>query len=372
MKLGARVDASRPINGSVVVVGPSLDSHGGIASVNRTLYDAHFFGRGSDGLDVTLHPSTRDGSLVGRAGYAIGRIARFAFASHNEPWTVHAHMAFQGSFWRKAAYGWVARARGGRVIYHIHPSAFWDYYEQGGRVRQTAIRATLRRADAVIVITDSMKDKLGAIIPDVSRFIVPNPIDLSRPQIDSARDPATIAFLGWLVPNKGVFELVDAVARLKDSIPDLRLIFAGSKDDGRLRDYVAQAGLKSAVDFPGWLKPDEVSALLRRATVLALPSYSEGVPMAILEALGSGTPIVATRVGGIPEILDHERHALLIPPRDVSQLAAALFRLINDGDLRERMSRNNRAAAKSFDVRRVAAALRSIYRTTLTPEPPAS
>jgi glycosyltransferase involved in cell wall biosynthesis len=287
-------------------------------------------------------------------------------------WILHAHMAFQGSFWRKAAYGWVARARGGKVIYQIHPSAFWDYYARGGLLRRAAIRGTLTRANTLIAISNNMKDKLGHIAPRVSRFVVPNPIDLNQIPEAVPRDPATIIFLGWLVPNKGVFELVDAAVRVRRNFPDVRLVFAGSKDNGRLREHAQASGLGDSVEFPGWLTPDKVAALLTRATVMALPSYSEGVPMAILEALACGTPIIATTVGGIPEVLEHERHALLIAPRDVDALTAALLRVLSDAELRERMSENNRKAAAAFDANAVAAKLRSIYQTTVTSERVAS
>jgi glycosyltransferase involved in cell wall biosynthesis len=143
------------------------------------------------------------------------------------------------------------------------------------------------------------------------------------------------------------------------------LVFAGSKDDGRLRAYVLRSGLSDIVEFPGWLDPDRVSSLLVRSTVFALPSYSEGLPMAVLEALACGTPIVATKVGGIPEILEDGRHALLISPHDVDALTAALSRLLDDAELRERMSIVNREAAKAFDVSVTATRLRSIYRVVL-------
>jgi glycosyltransferase involved in cell wall biosynthesis len=349
------------VTGEVVVVGPSLASHGGIASVNRALLEADFFGAGDDGLGVRFHSSTRDGSVLSRAGYALRQLIRFTIAPHRTAWVLHAHMAFQGSFWRKAAYGWIARARGGRTIYHIHPTAFLDFYEKGGPLRRAAIHATLSRADALVAITSHMKERLGQIVPHVPRFLVPNPVNLDRVPAPVQRDPATIVFLGWLVQNKGVFELVEAFVRVRVHVPSAKLVFAGSKDDGRLRANVARHGVSDAVEFPGWLGPDEVVALLARATVFVLPSHTEGFPMAILEALACGTPIVATRVGGIPEILEHERHALLVAPRDVEGLTAALGRILQDGELRQRMSRANREAAMAFDVGVASASLRSIY-----------
>jgi len=364
-RFGEGDTSSRPIAADVVVVGPSLDSHGGITSVNRTLSDAGFFADSRDGLLVELRPSTRDGTTLAKTTFALRHIARFAIARRTRSWLLHAHMAFQASFWRKSAYGWIARRRGGRVIYHIHPCAFWDFYVHGGWLRRLAIRATLARADAVIVLTGHMKEKIRRIAPHVPLFVVPNPIDLGRAPSPVPREPATIVFLGWLVPNKGVFELVDAISRVRERIPEVKAVFAGSKDDGTLRKHVARSGLTDAISFPGWLSPEAVAALLARATVLALPSYSEGVPMSILEALACGTPIVATSVGGIPEILTNERNALLIRPRDVEALNQALLRLLSDGELRARMSIANRDAARSFEVGAVAASLRGIYRSIL-------
>ena len=281
-------------------------------------------------------------------------------------------MAFRGSFWRKAAYGWLTKWRGGRVVYQIHPTAFWDFYQNGNRVQKVAIRATLRRADELIAITENMREKLARIAPSVPISILTNPVELRSHVRKEVREPATVAFVGWLVPEKGVFELVDAVARLRAQFPDIQLVLAGSKDDGRLREHVIRTGIAGIVHFPGWLSAADVTALLDRATVLALPSYSEGLPMAILEALASGTPIVASTVGGIPEVLVHERNALLIPPKDVDALTDALARLLGDTSAREKMSAANREAARAFEVTGVVASMRTVYRRVLgTQAPPA-
>lgn len=342
-------------------VGPHVDSHGGVAAAIRLLS----FGcrSQSDGrtLQLEVFPSTVDGSKSRRLFYAIRRVVKFCITSRTAAWGIHAHAGAHGAFWRKAAYGWITALRGGKVIYQIHPSAFWDYYNDGGVVRRAIIRSTLRKADALIAITREMYERLEAIAPGVPRYLLPNPVDLSTVPQPVSRDAATVAYVGWLVRNKGVFELVDAVAAMRASRESLRLVFAGSKDDGALRSYVRERGLQDVTTFTGWLTPAGVLELLTRTTLLALPSYTEGLPMTVLEALACGTPIVTTPVGGIPEILVDRRNALFVPPRDVRALAHAIEELLDDPRKREAMSEANRTEALKFDLHYVAARLTSIY-----------
>src|SRR5204862_8253047 len=118
------------------------------------------------------------------------------------PWVPHAHVACQGRFWRKAMYALLARWKGGGVIFQIHPTAFWDFYVEGGPLRKWAIERSLRRADALIVISASVKAHLENIAPGVPLYLLPNPVDLAAMPQPGLRDPATIAFVGWRVPQK--------------------------------------------------------------------------------------------------------------------------------------------------------------------------
>jgi glycosyltransferase involved in cell wall biosynthesis len=146
-------------------------------------------------------------------------------------------------------------------------------------------------------------------------------------------------FLGHLYRDKGVHELLEAFAVLKPTRAELRLVMAGEGSEAdELKLQTRRLGLEAAVEFPGWVGPDEKADLLARAACFVLPSYREGFPLSLLEAMVAGVPIVATAVGGVPDVVLHEQHALLIPPRDVAELASALGRMLDDADLAARLA----------------------------------
>jgi glycosyltransferase involved in cell wall biosynthesis len=196
------------------------------------------------------------------------------------------------------------------------------------------IRSTLRDAAAVIGVSRPMLDALvvlGAVRDRV--MLVPNGVDR---ELFQPRDRAqarqwlglpergkVILFVGRLETEKGLAELVQAFEELRARRSDpISLVLVG---DGSLGPSLAkQTASDSQIVFAGNRPPPEVAQFLAAADVLALPSWAEGTPNVVLEALAAGRPVVATRVGGIPDVVDHERTGLLVPPRDVPALAAAL------------------------------------------------
>ena len=109
------------------------------------------------------------------------------------------------------------------------------------------------------------------------------------------------------------------------------------------RAAVERAGLGDRISVPGWVGPAQVEALLRAANILVLPSFSENLPMSVIEALAHGAAVVCTPVGALPEFIEHERTGLIVKPGDVEGLASALDRLIEDSDLRRRLGEAGKA-----------------------------
>jgi glycosyltransferase involved in cell wall biosynthesis len=144
-------------------------------------------------------------------------------------------------------------------------------------------------------------------------------------------------YVGALVSMKGMDELAMASKRLLREYPDFRLICIG---DGNSRDKLefvrksCQVGER--IVLPGMLSPSEVPQYLQAADFFVFPSYSEGMPQAVLEAMNCGLPVVATRVGGTPEAVVDGETGILIDPRDADQLEIAMRRMICDGDFRQR------------------------------------
>ncbi len=149
--------------------------------------------------------------------------------------------------------------------------------------------------------------------------------------------PVRLLFLGWLEREKGVGELLDACRQLRTQ-RSFTLDIAGEGNfSAAARDLVERHRIADVVHFRGWLRGDALRAALAETDVLVLPSWAEGLPNAMIEAMAARLAIVVTAVGSIPDVMTDGRDALLVPPRDVLALERALSRVIDDRDLRQRL-----------------------------------
>jgi len=189
-------------------------------------------------------------------------------------------------------------------------------------------------------------------VPAHKITVIPNGLDLDRfPPRSVKRPPRRVAMVANLRPGKGHDTLIDAAFEVLRRQPDATfdIIGDGSERD-RLVDRADQRRVRHAFTFLG--QREDVPALLAEADIFALPSRSEALPNAILEAMAAGLPVVASDVGGIPELIAHERTGLLVPPGDAAALAGALLRMMNETGLAGRLGQAARVAAEthySFD-----------------------
>ena len=182
--------------------------------------------------------------------------------------------------------------------------------------------AIVRRARAVICVSAALGEaasRCGA--RDVR--VIPNGVKIPE-SMGAEAEPAEVLFAGRLSPEKGIEELLAATA-------GINLVVAG---DGPLRHLVP--------DGLGFVPHDELERLYARAAVVVLPSYREGLPLCVIEAMAHGRPVVASRVGGIPELVEDGVTGFLVEPGDVEGLRSALERLLADSELRRRMGRAGR------------------------------
>lgn len=260
---------------------------------------------------------------------------------------VHIHVAERASLARKGIVAWVARALGVPVLLHLHAGDITPFYDRLPRFGQFLARGVFRRADLCVVLGAGWRDWLVGTIgvaPDavvVLRNGVPYRPEPSPERIADA--VFRVLFLGNLIPFKGAGDLLDALADPVLGAYRLEATFAGGGDIERYRRQAAALGLGARVRFTGWVDRAQAEILIATADVLVLPSFHEGLPLVILEALAAGTPVVCTPVGGIPEVLHDERTALFVPPGGKAEIAHALCRLINDSALRTRLSEAGQA-----------------------------
>ena len=212
---------------------------------------------------------------------------------------------------------------------------------------KAAMQAVLNHAGAVLIGSASFAGEVsGHHATPRDRFtIVPGATDVDRfrPHPDrplgSLGDPPTLLYHGRVDHRKGVLELVDACAELVDSGRDLRLVVSGiGPDVNAVGERVELLGINARVELLGYASYDQAPRVYHRGDIFVSPTYSEGFSNTILEAMASGLPIVSTRTVGVVDCLVDGRNALLVEPRDVDGLVAALARLLDDDATRARLA----------------------------------
>lgn len=194
---------------------------------------------------------------------------------------------------------------------------------------------------------------------DADRYVPAPPHPAAR--------PFKVLCVGRLTPAKGQRILIDACAALAAQGRDFRLVLVGAgPDEADLKAAVAAHGLGERVEFTGPLNQAQVRARYADADAFALPSFSEGVPVVLMEAMASGVPCVTTRITGIPELIHDGEHGLLVTPSDTAQLAGALARLMDDPQLRARIAAAGRAKVReTHDLQRNVARLADIFQNRI-------
>jgi glycosyltransferase involved in cell wall biosynthesis len=173
-----------------------------------------------------------------------------------------------------------------------------------------------------------------------------------------------VLFVGRLAAVKGVPLLLEAFARVRVDHPEARLTLVGDGPERASLEARAKAlGLQDAVDFAGYRTQEEVAAFLEAADMLVLPSFAEGLPVVLMEALASRIPAIATPVAGVSELVQDGATGLLVPPGDIDGLTDALDRLLSDPDLCRRLGEAGcRAVGERHDVAREVAKLFALFR----------
>jgi glycosyltransferase involved in cell wall biosynthesis/O-antigen/teichoic acid export membrane protein len=278
---------------------------------------------------------------------------------------LHVNLGSNGSCYRKLLLLAVPRLFSRPYIVHLHGSAFEPFWSSARPWVRRAIDQLFRDAAHVVVLSEAWRTLLARRLPGVRATVMANatPTPQSAPP---AAGPLQILFLGELGPRKGASLLVEALAQLKGATP-WRAVIAGEGDAGTLRRQAARLNLTSRVDFPGWVDAQAVQDLLSASHVLALPSFEEALPMAVIEAFAWGLAVVATPVGALPDIVWDRETGLLVAPGDVEGLACALDLLLETPTLRQSLGCAAKARHRQdLSIRPYADRLCALWRRSLS------
>ena len=219
------------------------------------------------------------------------------------------------------------------------------------------IAATRLEADFLVKVAGANPNKVMVIPEGVD-------LDLFKPRTNRLEPENVILFVGRIAPEKGLVYLIKAMPRVVDVFPSVSVLVVG-EDQGIQKDLIKLAEklkVGKTVHFLGARFGDELASIYRKARIFVLPSLYETFGLAVLEAMATGLPVVATKVGGIPELVEDGRNGILVSPRDHSALAEGIIELLSDSRLSLRIGKRNVAQTKRYSWWSVAEKVESVYK----------
>ena len=231
-----------------------------------------------------------------------------------------------------------------KLVVHLHGGHFGTFYQNSHAPMRWLVRFALSKSERAIVLGTILRTVFDGVIPSDRVLIVPNGIP------DSFHDSATatsngrrptILFLSTLMKEKGTLDVIGALPGIVKEVPNVRVVFAGEwyrqKDKEAADALVGELDLRSHVDFIGTVEGTAKCDVLRNVDVFAIPTYNEGQPYAILEAMSAGLPVISTNVGCIPETVVEGESGFIVEPGNKEGLASKTALLLVDHDLRKRI-----------------------------------
>lgn len=320
----------------IVMVGPSMNSHGGIAAVVTAWKQAGVFGR----WPIRYLETHVEGTKLNKV--FVGSVAFLRFVLlliSGRVACVHLHIARHKSFWRKSVFALAAFVVRRPVLLHFHSGRFHDFvHNDCNWVQKQVVRVVLDHAEHLIVLSASWREILRPITTNRQITVVTNFLVLPlQAADDSARSRHHVLFLGLLSKDKGFFDLLEAIAPLCMEFPSLLVVCGGKGNEADVQERIQQLHIDGHVKLLGWITGEAKDTWLSRASFYVLPSYAEGIPLGILEAMAWGMPVVASNVGGIPDIIEDGDEGLLIKAGDIPELRAAIRELLQNDEARRRM-----------------------------------
>lgn len=344
----------------ILYLGVSMKTKGGMASVLMS-YEKYI-------ANMQFIPTWKLGNKVVKIMFVLQAFLRTwwvcKFSKQIE--IVHIHGAANASFYRCKLFINLAKKYHKKVILHEHAADFRDFYSNSAD--KVNIIKTINSCDCFIVLSKSWQEYFISIGVNKEKIHVLNNI-VSPPiqhNVIHNDNKLHLIYLGELSQRKGIYDLLIALNEYKNYFEDrLLLKIGGNEVDCNVKKFIQEKALSGFVSYEGWVSGDKKVNNLIWADIYILPSYNEGLPVAILEAMSYSHPIISTYVGGIPEIVIPGNNGILVQPGNVKGIADAIKYYIENKDIIELEGKKSYDIVKDFFPEAVFSELISIYRTLL-------
>ena len=301
--------------------------------------------------DVIYVESYKDGNKFIKLVKALKGYVHFAKVLFcDRPNLVHLHSSFGASFYRSIPFIYMASWANTPIINHIHGADFKEFYLDVSEQKKKKIRKVYSKCSKLIALSEQWKENISLIVPKEKIVVIENYSILHEDALQQRLNrPCNniILFLGELGRRKGCYDIPSVIQKVVMVIPNVKFVLCGtgsSEDENAIKMLIKEKGVEKNVRFLGWVRDERKDKILREADVFFLPSYNEGMPMSILDAMGYGLSVVGTNVGGIPKIVRHGENGFCCKPGDIDGFAQGIIKLLTNKEER------NRAAEESIRI----------------------
>ena len=331
----------------VLMCGSSRRERGGMNSVIEQLLTNDW----GNNIELSYLSTHISGKNIIKVLYFFGAYTKLLFLLvFNRFDIAHIHMSYKGSFYRKYYVSKLCKKFNKKVIIHLHGSEFKDFYNRADDKLKEQIIELFSMVDCTIALGNEWFNFIKSIVPNANVEIINNAVKIPKEQKLKSSDENKFLFLGALIERKGVQDLIEAAKILKSKgIKKFKCLIAGDgPEKDKLLNLVKKYELEDNFEFLGWINGIQKQELLINSDVLVLPSYNEGLPIAILEAMSYSLPIISTDVGSISEAVKENCNGYLIKPGDYNALEKAMSYMILDEKLWGDFSKQSRTIAESY------------------------
>ncbi|WP_321413118.1 glycosyltransferase family 4 protein [uncultured Desulfobacter sp.] len=351
----------------ILIIAPSINVKGGISTVVK----GHLGSELSNKYQIFRVSSHKDGNKLIKLLTAVKGAVRIIFyllSKHID--IVHIHGSDPLSSLRKYFLFRIVEQFNCKTIYHFHGASFLESYVSKSPFFQHKINYLFRNVDRVICLSNTWEKQIAELIPGTARTVViQNTVSLPERRTEKdhqEKKEVYILFLGLIGDRKGIFDLLKVMVKLKKAGHRLKLYVGGNGDVNKLEQTIDSLNIRDMVAYKGWVTGKDKETLYLNSDLYVLPSYGEGMPMSILEAMSYGLPVISTDVGGIPDLIEDDKTGFLIEPGDLHGMFNKIEILIKDRKLRSRMGMNARKKIeKEYNFDANISKLDALYQTLI-------
>ena len=350
----------------VLMCGNHPSNKGGMTSVITQIREHDWV---KEGIELSFVPTYYPGKKWKTAGCFVYAYLKVLFTFlFKKPDVFYTHMSVRGSFSRTKMLHRLCRFFKIPDVIHLHGSEFAQWYDAETEDKKQSIQTLIRESGAFIVLGNRWENFVRGIAPDANVIQLHNCIRIPETVALWHEDGVRYMYMGVLIPRKGVIDLLKAIKLLADykKIGKCSFDIAGSgPEEEKLKRFVKENALEEYVRFHGWITGERKTQLLENANVLVLPSYNEGLPVAILEAMSFGLPVISTTVGDISDAVQEGKNGYLITPGDVETLADRISALAKKEIWTVFSAESRQIAKQSFNIEQFYTDLLSVWESAL-------